>query len=241
MEVHHSHGLTHKKSWKEYVLEFLMLFLAVTLGFFAENIREHRAEQKHIQELGEAIASDMVKDKALIWFHKGVNEKRLVQIDSLDALLAVPFGQIDQRQYYRLLTAVPVNYAFSSNDRSRKEADSKGYLQLTEHLVLNDLITHYDFYYSEVVRTQRSELDNAAHLKNDILPGLVDPDVYAKAWRFPASELPVATGIKPISAEAVAKLKLCLADFRFTIDSYRSAYDSMSVYADRIHREIEPE
>ena len=41
MEVHHSHHSMDKKSWKGYVLEFFMLFFAVTLGFFAENIREH--------------------------------------------------------------------------------------------------------------------------------------------------------------------------------------------------------
>src|SRR4051812_47286529 len=47
MEVHHhpkvenpAHGGT-GKHFKEYFLEFLMIFLAVTLGFFAENIREH--------------------------------------------------------------------------------------------------------------------------------------------------------------------------------------------------------
>lgn len=44
MEVHHhSH---HPKKWKEYFLEFLMLFLAVTLGFLAENYRETYIEHE---------------------------------------------------------------------------------------------------------------------------------------------------------------------------------------------------
>ncbi len=33
MEVHH-HPQVEKKNFKEYFLEFLMIFLAVTLGFF---------------------------------------------------------------------------------------------------------------------------------------------------------------------------------------------------------------
>jgi len=38
MEVHHPH-LHHKpKKWKEYFLEFSMIFIAVTPGFLAENI-----------------------------------------------------------------------------------------------------------------------------------------------------------------------------------------------------------
>ena len=42
MEVHHPHHPTHKKNWSEYIIEFVMLFAAVTLGFFAENVREHK-------------------------------------------------------------------------------------------------------------------------------------------------------------------------------------------------------
>ena len=42
MEVHHPHQPTHKKNWSEYIIEFVMLFAAVTLGFFAENVREHK-------------------------------------------------------------------------------------------------------------------------------------------------------------------------------------------------------
>jgi len=41
MEVHHGHHLTHKKKWTEYLLEFLMLFLAVFLGSVARIAWHH--------------------------------------------------------------------------------------------------------------------------------------------------------------------------------------------------------
>ena len=44
MEAHHPHHVTHKKKWPEYLLEFFMLFLAVFMGFLAENIRETNVE-----------------------------------------------------------------------------------------------------------------------------------------------------------------------------------------------------
>ena len=47
MEVHHPHHPSHKKKWSEYILEFVMLFTAVSLGFIAENIREHNTELKN--------------------------------------------------------------------------------------------------------------------------------------------------------------------------------------------------
>ena len=40
MEVHHHRDLHHKKkNVKEYFLEFLMIFLAVTMAFIGENMR----------------------------------------------------------------------------------------------------------------------------------------------------------------------------------------------------------
>ena len=70
MEVHHPHHPTHKKKWSEYIIEFVMLFTAVTLGFFAENIREGIAENKKKKELLIAVAEDFNKDIKQIEFHK---------------------------------------------------------------------------------------------------------------------------------------------------------------------------
>jgi hypothetical protein len=51
MEVHHHPDLQHrKKNFKEYFLEFLMIFLAVTLGFFAEGLREHMGDKTKEKE-----------------------------------------------------------------------------------------------------------------------------------------------------------------------------------------------
>ena len=46
MEVHHHAHHKEKRTWKSYFWEFLMLFLAVFLGFLAENQREHFIEHK---------------------------------------------------------------------------------------------------------------------------------------------------------------------------------------------------
>jgi hypothetical protein len=60
MEVHHhSH---HPKKWKEYITEFIMLFAAVTLGFFAENIREHQIIENHKNQNLIAMIDDLKQD-----------------------------------------------------------------------------------------------------------------------------------------------------------------------------------
>jgi len=64
MEVHH-HPNVEKKNFKEYFLEFLMIFLAVTLGFFAEQLREnfvdHHLEKQYIQSLYEDLQTDTAR------------------------------------------------------------------------------------------------------------------------------------------------------------------------------------
>ena len=65
MEVHHSHGLTHKKKWTEYLLEFFMLFLAVFLGFTAENIREHSVERQRAKQYLTVYKNDLLQNKIL--------------------------------------------------------------------------------------------------------------------------------------------------------------------------------
>ena len=63
MEVHHYPDLHHKpKKWKEYFLEFLMIFLAVTMGFFAENIRENYVEHKSAREYASLLIEDLATD-----------------------------------------------------------------------------------------------------------------------------------------------------------------------------------
>jgi hypothetical protein len=60
MEVHHH---SHKpKHWKEYITEFIMLFAAVTLGFLAENLREHQVIHHRIEQNKIAILKDLQAD-----------------------------------------------------------------------------------------------------------------------------------------------------------------------------------
>ncbi len=61
MEVHHhSHN---PKKWKEYLTEFLMLFLAVSMGFSAENLREKHIEDERSEELMHAFISDVKENQ----------------------------------------------------------------------------------------------------------------------------------------------------------------------------------
>src|SRR5215467_10790013 len=68
MEVHHHPHVNsdshRKKRFREYFLEFLMIFIAVTLGFFAESYREsivnHEKEEDYMKSMVEDLQADTV-------------------------------------------------------------------------------------------------------------------------------------------------------------------------------------
>ena len=81
MEVHHhSH---HPKKWKEYITEFIMLFAAVTLGFFVENYREHYVEKMREGQFIQDIRKDIISDSVQLSNLDRQNKLRRSYYDSL--------------------------------------------------------------------------------------------------------------------------------------------------------------
>ena len=70
MEVHHhAHDPAaphHKKNWKNYFWEFLMLFLAVFCGFLEEYQLEHKIERDRAAELAESFYAELKVDSAAV-------------------------------------------------------------------------------------------------------------------------------------------------------------------------------
>jgi len=91
MEVHkHAHHDTGKKKWGEYLLEFFMLFLAVFLGFIAENIREHVVEHSRSKEYAVSLVQDLQNDTAAISIQKKSGRIFIAVVDSLLKLSKKP-------------------------------------------------------------------------------------------------------------------------------------------------------
>ena len=66
MEVDHTPHPTHKKKWSEYIIEFIMLFAAVTLGFFAENVRDYKTMVERKDQNLFSILQDLKQDSIFI-------------------------------------------------------------------------------------------------------------------------------------------------------------------------------
>ena len=82
MEVHH-HPHVEKKNFKEYFLEFLMIFLAVTMGFFAESFRENITEKKMMHGYMAQMVENMKFDTTRCNNALTYNKEASLYLDSL--------------------------------------------------------------------------------------------------------------------------------------------------------------
>jgi hypothetical protein len=84
MEVHHHPDLHHKKKpWKEYILEFLMIFLAVTMGFFAETIRESISDTTKGREYIRSFVQDLKHDTANFSALAAFDQDKMIALNNL--------------------------------------------------------------------------------------------------------------------------------------------------------------
>lgn len=232
MEVHHPHHPTHKKKWSEYILEFFMLFAAVTLGFFAENLRENIAEKHKKEELIIAVAEDFKKDFHQIEFHKEFNENKIKICDSLDNLINLDPKKIDQQLYYRLINNLYMSWKFNSNSRSRIEAEAKGYISEKENEELANYISKYTFHLTDLTELLAEEQSSYEKFNENINRYVVD-SLESKASRFPRVNIPYHLGIRPIEKSDKENLKFMLIGVRTFNDIALYNIDSLQFYANK--------
>ncbi|MFZ9661923.1 MAG: hypothetical protein ACO29O_08595 [Chitinophagaceae bacterium] len=139
MEVHHPHSHGPKK-WKEHFLEFLMLFLAVTLGFFAENLRDQYIEKERAHEYLQHLESDIDNNIHFIDSLIVRDRQMLHKFDSALLYLATA-KEIDLDSLYSNL---PVNvFRFLSKNDTYEQMKSSGSLRYIKDHELLELILDY--------------------------------------------------------------------------------------------------
>lgn len=86
MEVH-AHTHTARKKWTHYIWEFFMLFLAITLGFWVENKREHYIEHLRVKQYARSLAADLARDTANMSYIISRIQLQIRNSDSLSAYM----------------------------------------------------------------------------------------------------------------------------------------------------------
>jgi len=143
MEVHpHTHAS--RKKWTHYFWDFLMLFLAITAGFFVENQRDHYVEHLREQTFIKSYVEDLKQDTANITFNIGLRNSKILIMDSLIKLLNSPNPDVDGRSAYYFGRRVTRSTLFQANDRTIKQLKNAGGLRLIRNQTASNTIMEYD-------------------------------------------------------------------------------------------------
>jgi hypothetical protein len=144
MEMHHPHAHQGPKKLKDYFLEFLMVFLAVTVGFFAENFRDTIEERGIAKQYAEALYNDLLSDTSEIEENIRFLTITKQHVDALAALLAT--GDIKKESskiYYHSIDASRFAF-FSVNNTALEQLMNSGSLRYFRNKDLVRLIADYE-------------------------------------------------------------------------------------------------
>jgi len=166
MEVHkHPHHVTHKKKWGEYLLEFFMLFLAVFLGFVAENVRENAVEAHREKVYIKSFYEDLTADENDLQRIINNLSQEVKIADEVGKLLATVTATTPANRIYMGLTQINRSSATNLyvNDRTVVQLRAGG-MRIIQNKRISDSIVGY---YKEV-ETIRFLNDESLNIKRTL-------------------------------------------------------------------------
>lgn len=133
------------KNLKEYLLEGLMIFLAVMLGFIAENIREDLAQNQKEKALIESLILNLKTDTTALSSHINRN---LAKNKLFDSLLALSSQDLTEPQYlysfYNYYIRGASMSLFIPSDAAIMQIKTDGGLSIISKKGVIDSILNYD-------------------------------------------------------------------------------------------------
>ena len=141
MEVH-AHTHTARKKWTHYFWEFLMLFLAVSLGFYAENLREGILHKKEVRSQMNSLVSDLQSDMVLF---DSVIDRNTYGAQMADSLIELLHSDVtNTSSIYFAARSVTANLGYYyTNSKSFDQLKSSGLLRYIKPKILLDSIGTY--------------------------------------------------------------------------------------------------
>ena len=150
MEVHH-HAHSSRKKWTHYFWEFLMLFLAVTLGFFVENQREHYIEHVRAKEFSKSLVKDLQNDTAAIHEQNRIAETYIAGVDSLLILSKTKLEGRNSSRFSFYTRYMYWNVPIIWNRATFEQIKNSGSLRYFRNYHLLEKLTKYEALVNDIV------------------------------------------------------------------------------------------
>lgn len=149
--------------------EFLMLFLAVSAGFFMENLREHNVENDRAEILAQSLNNDLIKDSIALNDAINFSKFKGISIDSGIYNLHLPKKQWNDTVIYRSVSIAARVLPFDRTQGTYEQLKSSGSLRYFKQPLVN-LMNAYDVQAKKVLA--REEIDTRFIL-DQLFPTLI--------------------------------------------------------------------
>jgi hypothetical protein len=176
MEIHQhtKNPAGHKENkWSHRFWEFFMLFLAITLGFFVDNQREHYLEGKREKRYMHMMIDDLRAD---IKENNRNDSARLIRQNKLDTLINLLGNKITPdktNDLYRLVIETDSYESFLRNSRTIQELKNAGGMRMIANKDVSAFIIEYDNFITAEVdwnnKTEASRIDYYKQIRFQLL------------------------------------------------------------------------
>jgi hypothetical protein len=161
MEVHHHPDIHHRpKKWREYFLEFFMIFLAVTMGFIAENIRETISEHSKAREYAESLYKEVYGDSVIMQNKLQLRNRKEDEMEYFRSyVLDSSLTQLSLRFYpsFSWSFILTTSIIFEPNDGILNELKNSGSKRYLKSLSLQKDISDIDVVISKIRNRNNQE------------------------------------------------------------------------------------
>lgn len=170
MEVH-AHTHTPRKKWTHYFWEFFMLFLAVTLGFFVENQREHYIEKQRVKQYARSLVYDLKKDTGNMHYILGRIKDIIKSTDSLSVYFKVRQGKQIRNIDLYALSSFDRYPAYRWSRSTLEQIKNSGSLRYFDELIIQQISTYdaLSHHMDEDHRSDEEMANQATKLKNQLI------------------------------------------------------------------------
>lgn len=132
-----------KAGWKEYLLQFVLMFLAVFLGFFADNLREAQAERIREKKYIRSIINDLKADTSKLSDNINYCDRLLEGQDSALALLYTQYNKPYNQRFFHFMGAFQTMPIFVNNDATIQQLKSSGgFLAISSDLAKDSIMLY---------------------------------------------------------------------------------------------------
>jgi len=166
--VSHQHTGIQVKSWKGYLFEFILLFLAVFLGFVAENFRQKISERQQAEELAHNFYDELLADSVAIrWYIDARFTKDTALIALKEYVLDSSLEKVSRAFVKNYYTALFLNNRFEPTDVLLEQLKNSGSLLYFKNKELQRLTGGL----SEcIARMRQFDAYDADYLQDQIIP-----------------------------------------------------------------------